>query len=363
MRKNSDRHKKAHKAQITFLCILCLFAAPKAFTQQVDMVQLFEQIATLIRDDRLPEAEKELNAVLRVTPDLPVALNLMGTIRAKQNRLLEAETLFLRAVQADKNFTGARMNLVHLYLLKRTPAKAIVQLKEIVAIEPDNAEAAMQLAELLIFQGSVDECISFIEKQRAGRAVSPNLLVALGNAYIAKNDLAKAEENYLVALEGRLENAGALFGLAQISRMKGENREAAIYLNRVATLTADSKSPEFLYKFAVEAMRVGMFDEAKSALERSLELKPKEPTYLLALGITWIRKGNLFDAEKVFRRLIEIEPNNAQAQLHLGYVLLNQKKYDEARVWLEKSARPGVAIPEVYYYLGLVAQEQNDDAR
>ena len=364
MRKNSsDRRKKAHKVQITFLCILCLFAAPKAFTQQVDMVQVFEQIATLIRDDRLPEAEKELNAVLRVTPDLPVALNLMGTIRAKQNRLLEAETLFLRAVQADKNFTGARMNLVHLYLLKRTPAKAIVQLKEIVAIEPDNADAAMQLAELLIFQGSVDECISFIEKQRAGRAVSPNLLVVLGNAYLTKNDLAKAEENYLVALEGRLENAGALFGLAQISRVKAENREAAIYLNRVATLTADSKSPEFLYKFAVEAMRVGMFDEAKSALERSLELKPKEPTYLLALGITWIRKGNLFDAEKVFRRLIEIEPNNAQAQLHLGYVLLNQKKYDEARVWLEKSARPGVAIPEVYYYLGLVAQEQNDDAR
>jgi Flp pilus assembly protein TadD len=30
---------------------------------------------------------------------------------------------------------------------------------------------------------------------------------------------------------------------------------------------------------------------------------------------------------------------------------------------LEKSARPGTAIPEVFYYLGLVAQEQNDDAR
>ena len=32
-------------------------------------------------------------------------------------------------------------------------------------------------------------------------------------------------------------------------------------------------------------------------------------------------------------------------------------------MWLEKSARPGVAIPEVFYYLGLLAQEQNDDAR
>jgi len=298
-------------------------------SQSPDVVQLFEQIATLIQNDRLPEAEKELNSILRVTPDLPVALNLLGTIRAKQNRLLEAETLFLRALKNDYKFTGARMNLVYLYLLKRAPDKAILQLKEVLAVEPENAEA----------------------------------LVILGDTYLAKNDLANAEANYLNALQGRLDNAGALFGLAQISRLKGETKEPAIYLNRVATLIADSKSPEFLYKFALEAMRANMFDEAKSALQRAVELRPKEPSYLLALGIAWLRKTDLFEAEKLFRRVLELQPGNAQAQLHLGYVLLIQKKPAEARVWLEKSLRSGAAIPEVPYYLGLVAQEQGDDSR
>src|SRR5215213_10971614 len=332
MKKNSSSsHKKAHKAQTIFLlCMLCLFAAPaSARAQNSDVVEVYEQLATLIRDNRLAEAEKELTSILRVTPDLSVALNLMGSLRAKQGRLAEAETLFLRAVQNDKNFTGARMNLVYLYLLKRAPDKAILQLNEVLALEPDNVEAK----------------------------------VILGDTWLAKNDLQKAEESYLAALDGKLDNALALFGLAQISRLKGETREAAIYLNRVGTLAADSKSHEFLYKFALEAMRVGMFDEAKSALERSVELRPKEPSYLIALGIAWLRKGDLFEAEKLFRRLLELQPNNAQAQLHLGYVLLNQKKYVEARSWLEKSARPGAAIPEVFYYLGLVAQEQNDDAR
>lgn len=324
-------HKKTQEAQTIFLCLLCslcLFVAP-ARGQKADVVQIFEQVATLIRDNRLPEAEKELTAVLRVSPDLPVALNFLGTIRAKQNRLLEAESLFLRAARNDKNFTGPRMNLAYLYLLKRAPDKAILQLKEVLAIEPGNTE----------------------------------VLVQLGDAYLAQNDLKQAEENYLLALEGRLDNAGALFGLGQISRMQGETREATIYLSRVATLSANSKSPEFLYKLGLETMRVEMFDEAKSAFERALELRPKEPSYLLGLGIAWLRKGNLFDAEKLFRRLLEIQPNNPQGQLHLGYVLLNQKKYAEARVWLEKCARPGVAMPEVFYYLGLVAQEQNDDAR
>jgi len=328
MKRNSlnSSHKKAHKA-LLLLWIVCLFVAPVQ-GQKADLAQVFEQVATLIRDNRLAEAEKELTSVLRVAPDLPAALNLMGSVRAKQNRLVEAETLFLRAVQNDKTYTGARMNLVYLYLLKRAPDKAIAQLTEVVALEPGNLEAR----------------------------------VLLGDAYLAQNDLQKAEENYLAALDNKLDNAGALFGLAQISRAKGETREEAIYFNRIGTLVSGSNSPDFLYKFALEAMRLGMFDESKAALERALELKPKEPSFMLALGIAWLRKGDLFEAEKHFRRLLELQPNNAQAQLHLGYVLLNQKKYAEARTWLEKSARPGAAIPEVFYYLGLVAQEQNDDA-
>ena len=314
---------------VLLLCLLCLFSGPVCVAQNSDLVQAFEQVAALIRDNKLTQAEKELNSILRISPNLPVALNFLGTVRAKQGRLNEAELLFLRAVRSDNKFSGARMNLVNLYLLKHTPDKAIVQLEEVLALEPENVEAK----------------------------------VILGDTYLAKNNLQKAEENYLAALDGRLDNAGALFGLAQISRLKNETREVPIYLNRVATLSADSKSPEFLYKFALEAIRAGMADEAKSALERAVELRPKEPSYLLALGIAWLRKNDLFEAEKLFRRVLEIEPANAQGQLHLGYVLLNQKKYAEARLWLEKSARPGVAIPEVFYYLGLVAQEQNDDTR
>lgn len=323
MRKNSPNRL------LCLLCLLCIFVAKPVFAQQQNLVQLFEQIATLIRDNRLPEAEKDLTQILRASPELPVALNLMGSLRAKQGRLVEAETLFLRAVRNDKNFTGARMNLAYLYLLRNAPEKALVQLSEVVALEPENAEA----------------------------------LVMLGDIYLAKNDQAKAEENYLTALGGRLDNAGALFGLAQISRLKGETREASIYLNRVATLTADSKSPDFLYRFGLEAMRVEMFDEAKLALQRAAELRPNDPSYLLALGIASLRKTDLFDAEKRFRRVLEIQPTNAQAQLHLGYVLLVQKKYPEARLWLEKSGRSGIPVPEVSYYLGLLAQEQGDDAR
>jgi len=345
---------------LTLILSICV---PGVLGQDTKLVQRFERVAALIHDNRIVEAERQLAAISRTAPNSPDVLNLLGTIRAKQNRLNEAESLFLQTLRIEEKFIPARMNLSYLYVLKRAPDKAIFQLREILRIQPDNAEATQKLPALLLAQGKFDECISFIQNLRAAGTVSTDLLVMLGDAYVAKNALAEAEGPYLLALENRLDNAGALLGLAQISRLKGEMRETSIYLARVATLSADSNSPEFLYKFALLALRVGMIDQAKAALERSLKLRPDEPSYLLALGVAWLSRGDLFEAEKLFRRLIATQPDNSLGQLHLGYVLLNQKKYHDARLWLEKSARSPNAIPEVFYYLGLVAQEQNDDAR
>ena len=308
-----------------FLLFLA-FACVPIFAQDVTRL---ERIATLIRENKTAEAERQLTTLLRATPNEPVALNLLGTIRAKQNRLNEAETLFVRAVVNDPRYSGARMNLAYLYLEKREPGKAVVQLNEVVTLEPNNTDAK----------------------------------VFLGDAYLANGNPDDAERQYLDALDGRLDNAGALLGLAQISRAKGEVKEATLMLTRVGTLIENSNSPELLYKFASLALQAGMFDAAKAALENALKLRPNEPAYLLPLGIAWLRKGDLFEAEKVFRHLLQLQPASDQAQIHLGYVLLNQKKYDEARLWLEKSARSPSPMPEVFYYLGLVAQEQNDDAK
>lgn len=292
-------------------------------------VTRLERVATLIRENKTAEAERQLAIVLRSTPNEPVALNLLGTIRAKQGRLNEAEALFVRSTVNNPSYSAARMNLAYLYLQKRESAKAVVQLKEVLVAEPANTD----------------------------------IMVMLGDAYLATNALAEAEEQYLSALDGRLDNAGALLGLAQISRLKGEIKETTIYLTRVGTLTANSTSPELLYKFALLSLQVGMSDAAKAALENALKLRPNDPSYLLGYGIAWLRKGDLFEAEKVFRKLVQLYPSSEPAQVHLGYVLLNQKKYDEAQLWLEKSARSASPIPEVFYYLGLVAQEQNDDAK
>lgn len=320
-----------------------------------------ERAAALISGNRLAEAEQQLNSILKARPNDALALNLFGTVRAQQGRLEEAETLFTRAVGADAKFIGARMNLAHLYTLTRESPKAAAQFAEVLKLDPSNAEAAYRLARLHYAEGRLDECLRIGEAAGRAGALTPQLAVVLGDAYLKKGDAAKAEESYLRALGTDVNNADALLGVASVAQSRNDLKTAALYLSRVRDLVGDS--PERLYSYALAALKTGLYDDAKSALERASALRPDEPAYAVALGAVWLKKPDIFEAERAFRRALSIRADVPQAQMYLGYTLLKQKKYDEARGWLEKSAAADAASPETFYYLGLVAQEQGEDAR
>jgi tetratricopeptide (TPR) repeat protein len=336
---------------------------PTARTQNKTAASGLERVATLIQEKRLSEAEQQLSRILKISPNEALALNLLGTIRAQQGRLDDAQLLFTRAIRIDSQLIGARLNLAYLYLLKREPAKTIAELKGVLHLDPTNTEAVERLARLLFAQGQIDDGIQVLEQaQRAGlesKSLSTPLLVICGDAYLRKGNATGAEQSYKLALDQQNENADAVLGLAQASQQKGDNKTALIYLARAKKLVANS--PDTLYRFALVAQGAGLYEEANNSLQAAIKLKSDDPAYFLALGNTWIKKPDLIEAEQAFRRALELQPENAQGQMYLGYALLEQKKYPEAKEWLEKSLQKDANVPETFYYLGLIFQEENED--
>ncbi|HEV2860545.1 MAG TPA: tetratricopeptide repeat protein [Pyrinomonadaceae bacterium] len=287
----SSTLKSAARASSSAVALLCAVLAVTA--QTTDRVGKLERAASLIGGGRLEEAERQLNAVLKSAPEDAAALNLLGAIRAQQGRLDEAESLFKRAARGDEGLTGARMNLAHLYLLKREPEKAAAELREVLRREPANAEAGHRLAWLLLKLGRADECIALAESLT------------------------------------RSAPSAALFAVLAEAHLKKDDARAAV-----------------------------------AAFQKAVELRPDEPTYHFALGSASLRLKPRLDldaAEQSFRRFLKLRPDDVQGQLHLGYVLLKQKRHAEARDWLEKIARADKATPEAFYYLGLIAQGENKD--
>ena len=345
------------------LALICaLLAVAGARAQAPDLAAQLERAASLIGGGQLAEAERQLQQVLRAAPEEAAALNLLGAIRAQQRRLDEAEALFARAVRADARLTGARMNLAHLYLLKGDPERAAPELREVLRLEPSHAEAAYRLAWLLLAQGRADETINLVEPLKRSQTPSAPLLAVLGHAHLRRGDAARAEENYLLALGRQAANAEALLGLAQVAQARGDARAAALYLARAREAVGDS--PDYLRRLARVALRSGLKGEAVAALKRAVGLRPGEAAYHFALGSAHLAEpADLDEAEQAFRESLRLRPSDAQGQMHLGYVLLKQKRHAEARAWLEKSVGAGAGAPEAFYYLGLIAQDEGEDAR
>lgn len=320
-----------------------------------------ENAATLIRDNRIGEAEQQLNNILKIAPNDAAALNLLGTVRAQQGRLNEAEILLTRAAKNDPAFVAAHMNLAFLYLLKNAPEKTISELKVVVDLEPNNIEANYKLTRLLLSRGQIDDSIGILEKAKSIPSASVIFLTLLGDVYLQKGKAENAEENYRLALTVQKDNPDAMIGLAKVSQNRGDTKTALAYLSQARDVVGNS--PAVLYKIGVTALGLGFADAARLDLEQAVKLKPDEPTYLTALGAAWLKKPDLFAAEQIFRRALELQPDHSQAQLYLGYVLYKEKKFNEAKGYLEKSIKIDSSGPEPFYYLGLIVQEENEDER
>jgi len=338
-----------------------LVSSSDALAQVDNLLKQLEHAAALIANNRTADAEKELSSILKVAPNEPAALNLLGTIRAKQGRLREAEQFFLRAVRTDNKYVGPHMNLAYLYTLMGQPKNTISQLKKVLLLDPKNAEALDRLARLSLAQGEIDEGIKAIEQAEQSQPLSVTLLVLLGDAYLRKGNAAQAEARYQLALDQQSDETDAVLGLAQVSQFKGDANTASLYLARARKMVATSS--DTLYRFAIVALGAGLYEEANGTLLAAIKLNPNDPAYFLALGTTWIKKPELVEAEQAFRRALKLQPDSPRAQMYLGYTLLQQKKYPEAREWLEKSVQRDKSVPETFYYLGQIAQEQNEDQR
>ena len=185
----------------------------------------------------------------------------------------------------------------------------------------------------------------------------------LAHLYLLKREPERAAAELREVLRREPSNAEAGHRLAWLLLRQGRLDECVALAESLKGTPAASAP---LFAVLGEArLKNGDAAAAGAAYQRAVELGPVEPSYHFALGSAWLRqpRTGLDEAEQSFRQLLKLRPDDVQGQLHLGYVLLKQKRHAEAREWLGKSVRANAGTPEAFYYLGLIAQGEGDDSR
>jgi len=195
---------------------------------------------SLLKTDKLTEAEPELKKALTLDPDIQ-GLNFdMGMVYIKRERLMQAIPYFEKERELTPDSTALLQNLGKLYVDTEQYDKAVPIFEHLIELEPQSIEYYGSLA--AVYKEMGDPAKELEVYQRMGdQDKSGMAFYNLGNIMFNKNEMQKAADAYIKAITVAPDNAGAH------------------------------------YQLGLTYVNLAKFKEAVAELEKFIELKPKDP--------------------------------------------------------------------------------------
>ena len=200
------------------------------------------------------------------------------------------------------------------------------------------------------------EAIGILEGLKREGLGSYEVTFNLGGLYLLESDLARASENYELAVGFDDRSVPALRQVARIAERLNELDKALSYLIRAKLEAPDDA--EIQFAFGTVALRLEFIEDAKTALARALELRPGQRAARYWLGTAYGAAGQYDRALALYEGLLAENPSDAQVQYAVGSVHYLRSEFDEAARHLSESCRlePGQLLS--HYYLAMIAQKE-----
>ena len=184
-------------------------------------------------------------------------------------------------------------------------------------------------------------------------AWAAQLRAASGLADLDRQDEAIAALNAMAdERPGRIDAASAL---GDAFRMDERYEEAAaaydMAIGRLAIV--EDRHWRLFYVRGIAFERLGEWPKAEADFLRALELEPDQPLVLNYLGYTWVEQGrNLDEARTMIEKAIELRPDDGYIVDSLGWVAYRLGDFEEAVYQLELAVELVPGDPIINDHLG-----------
>jgi tetratricopeptide (TPR) repeat protein len=233
-------------------------------------------------------------------------------------------------------------------------AEAAREFEASLALAPDFAEPAAQLASLALAGKRPDAALDRIKRQIALAPTTGGLYQVLGFVYEARGEKGRAEEAYTRALELDSRLVTPYVRLAILYGGSGKDDQALKKLSEAVKASSQNPLPLTLLGGAYE--RKGDMAKARDAYEKALALNPRFAA--AANNLAWLLSetgGNKDKALQLAQRAKEMAPDEPHISDTLGWILYRRGIYLQALGMLRDSAQKLPNNPEIQYHLGMAA--------
>ena len=323
-----------------------------------DPVALMKDAAASLAAGNLDRADSDLTSALGQSPNDFRALNLLGMVRAAQQRNVEAEQLFKRVILLQPNSANGYVNLGLLYLQMSKSDEAVPQLQEALRIDPSRTDARGALLNALraqahesVREGKLEKALSLLLTARKASPKNPDVLYDFGYVALRMSLYSDAETAFRQVLAVQADDARALYGLGRAQIGLGRYQDASDTFSRYAKLNPEDASGHYALGLTLASLE--KFPQARTEFERSVEIQPAQTESYLEIGRIELVQENFEAARKDFDRVLEIDPRHAEALAGMGRVEFGEKNYDKAASDFQSSIAIDSSQREPHYYLGL----------
>lgn len=288
-----------------------------------------EAIASLLKQQKLDEAERAARTALQEHAADPLLHNLAGVIAAQRNAFDAAEAHFQTAIRLAPQGQAAYENLGHLYQERAANnvdmrAKALATYQRLLDIAPGNIEAMYQSGLLLALDGRFAESRAMLERVVAAAGPSAPVLLELARAANKLKD-----------------NEGALGYLAHARALEPANATVHFF-------------------FGMVCVEQNLVREAYESLKKAVELDPENPLVNYAMGAVATHRHEPSESLPYFQKYVRLKPDDPRGHFALGAAYFYSGQFPEARIELERAAGVPETATGAHYFLGRIARQVND---
>ena len=278
-------------------------------------------------------AVPELQAIIKKSPNIAEAHEMLASIYAMQNQVPQAVPELEAVVRLQPKRADFRENLGKAYLQTGDTPKAAGVFQTLLTQYPSNAGYAYDYAIALDKEDKYAAAAAAFEKAAALNPKDSQLPLNAGLLYHQAGNDAKAVPELKSALAlGTQDKFNAYSALADAANTAKQTDDAIGYYTQAAQAKPDDFGTE--YNLGVLQQNSGKKADAEASYRKALALKAGDPqSYADAQeNLAGLLKadGNLDEASALLTQAAQVDTRNAAIQIQLGAIYQKQGKKDLA---------------------------------
>jgi len=311
---------------------------------------------------RLDEALAAFDRVLEIHPESVVAKTGRAEVLKAQGRLDDALVAFDAAIARHPENAVAKNGRAEVLKAQGRLDDALAAFDASIARHPEDAVAKTGRAEVLKAQGRLNDALAAFDEVIA---LHPEHVIAkTGRAEVlkAQGRLDEALAAFDRVIEMRPENVVAKTGRAELLKAQGQLIESLAAYDEIRTQYPNDEFARNGRSCVLATL--GRYEEALESLPIKQPIGLEDWIGFHIRGMVLMRVKRLDDAIKIFRRGVDENPfmvSRPFFQTALATALIQQEKYDVAKMLLREIETPSLEPQVKMLYLHVAGVEGNDD--